>query len=110
MFNWGMGHAQYPDGVEIAWLAGPQMVGKVRLDSGRFDLIDTISPPGLENLCKTPEAMKKLVADLDSSGADDATLRELYLKKVVATHAYNYFNGIYTFVDKDGYFYSALLH
>jgi hypothetical protein len=106
MINWGMGHAQYPDGVEIAWLAGPQMIGKARLDGGRFELIDTISPPGLEDLSKTPEAMKKLVADLDAAGADDAKIRELYLKQIVATRAYNYFNGIYTFVDKDDYFYS----
>jgi hypothetical protein len=77
---WGVGptftlptataHAPKRGGPEIAWFSGPAMVGTVRLDGGRFELLHTFVVPGYENLTVKPERMRQLVADLDGANLD----------------------------------------
>jgi hypothetical protein len=50
LINWATAHAPKPGGPEIAWFSGPAMVGTVRLDGGRFELLHTLAVPGYEHL------------------------------------------------------------
>jgi len=105
LINWATAHAPTRDGPEIAWFSGPAMVGTVRLDGGRFELLHTLVVPGYEHLAVKPERMRQLVADLDAAGADEARLRAIFLQgvKEAGLSVATLFNGAYTILDKDGY-------
>ena len=69
LIHWATAHAPKPSRPEIAWFSGPAMVGTVRLDGSRFELLHTLVVPGYEKLTVKPERMRQLVADLDAAGA-----------------------------------------
>ena len=105
LLNWSNLHMAYPDGIEIMWLASPQMVGKFRIDGEHFELIDTDFPPGVEDLQSTRAITAKLRQDLLEVHDDDVKTRQLWNEAVIATRAYNYNNAFYAISDLDGHFF-----
>ena len=94
-----------PYGIEIMWLASPQMVGKFRIDGEHFELIDIFFPPGVEDLQSTRAITAKLRQDLVAVYDDDIKTRRLWNEAVMATRAYNYNNAFYAISDLDGHFF-----
>lgn len=106
LVNYGLGHVRLPDGKEIAWYSGPSSVGKVRLDGGRFEKLGEYDVPEGEAFQLGPERMEALLADLNAAGDDEAQLLASF--RTVIEGGYNasaLTYGIYSVVDKDGFFY-----
>jgi hypothetical protein len=106
LVNYGLGHVRLPDGKEIAWYSGPSSVGKLRLDGGRFEKLGEYNVPEGKAFHLGHDRLKTLLADLDAAGRDEAALLKSFrpvLKGGFNASALTY--GIYSVVDKNGYFY-----
>ncbi len=106
VLGWTLGHAPTSGGPEIGWFSGAQLIGKVRLDGGRFELIDTFTVPGFEHLADTPALAKQLVEKLDAT-RDETVFVDTLMDAIKRTRAEAWFNGIYSLVDKEGYYFTV---
>jgi hypothetical protein len=101
--NVGYVFKRYPDGSEALLYSGPASVGKVRYDRSRFETIDVLVYPGSEKAYIAPDEMRRGLEAMDAAGADEAkvlsTFNELLKKGQGGS------SGMYTLLDRDGFYY-----
>jgi hypothetical protein len=105
----GTVHRPYPKGEHAVFFSGGNRVGKIRITDGDFSMIDEVSIPGLENDTMSTTQLRQIVKDMESANGDEkkylAPFHE-FLEKT-AQNSVTVSNGIYTFMDKDGYYYAG---
>lgn len=105
------GHAirMHPNGMETIIMSGPGRVVKYRFDQGRLEQINELTVPGHESRYMKHDEIRKLVAELDAAGTNDAAFLKATKRTAELTgiSKENWPNGMYTLMDKDGYYYAG---
>ena len=104
LVNVGYAFRRYPDGTETLIYSGPTSDGKVRTDGGRFDLVSVLVVPGAEAEYIEPEQMTKALAAIDAAGSDEGKM--LIPFKELLVKAGGSAGGMYTLLDRDGFYYA----
>jgi hypothetical protein len=105
LINVGYAFRRYPDGSDALIYSGPTSVGKVRIDGGRFDVVDVLVVPGFEHAYVSPDEMRRSLEAIDAAGSDEQKMLTPFralLKRAGFTPG-----GMYTFLDRDGFYYAS---
>lgn len=106
----GTGHRRYRGYGQAVLACGTGRVQKIRIDGGRFDVIDELVVPGRELNMLTGAEIVDLVAALDAAGTDEGRflplLRAMLSRTCVTAAALD--DGRYGVLDRDGYWYLNL--
>ena len=105
----GTVHRPYPGGEHAVFFSGGNRIGKIRVTGGDFSMVDEVAIPGLEaNTISTTE-LRRIVKQMESAIGDEQEylppLAE-FLEKTAQSSA-TLMNGLYTLMDKDGYYYAG---
>lgn len=100
---------RYPDGSEALIYSGVSSVGKVRIDGGRFEVVDVLVMPGFEQFYLAPDEVRRGLAEMDAAGMDEEKMlkpfRAMIRRAKVDKTTFAY--GAYTVLDRDGFYYAA---
>jgi hypothetical protein len=105
----GTAHRPYPSGEHAIVFAGGNRVGKIRITDGDFSLVDEVFIPGLEDNTMSPEDIRDIVQQMESAQGDE----QRYLSPLSGfleqtdQSSTTIGNGVYTVMDKDGYYYAG---
>jgi hypothetical protein len=105
----GTVHRPYPTGEHAIFFTGGNRAGKIRITDGDFTMIDEVFIPGNENDTISTTEIRNLVKEMESATDDEAKYLAAFgtfLKKTGQSSA-TIPNGIYTFMDKDGYYFAG---
>jgi hypothetical protein len=107
--NPGQAYRKYEDGREAMVMSGPGRVAKYRFDGGRLELVNELKIPGHEKLFLGHDQILELVKALDEAGTDDAKFTAITKAEADRSGVSkdNWPNGMYTLMDKDGYYYAG---
>lgn len=95
----------YPDGTAAMIVSTNCSVAKVRIDGGRFEVVNELVVPGQERTYPAPGEVAALVEAMDAAYLDEPAFLAAFKAYLVAhgvTHANGPF-GLYTVLDLDGY-------
>jgi hypothetical protein len=105
----GTVHRPYLSGEQAIFFTGGNRAGKIRITDGDFTMIDEVFIPGNENDTISTTEIRNVVKEMNSATDDEekylASFRT-FLKKTGQSSA-TIPNGIYTLMDKDGYYYAG---
>lgn len=96
----------------VVLASGADGIRKIDVTGDAFDLISVLAYPGLEALLEqaTPELLASLLAETDAAAGarDEAALLALSPRMAEAGFTREHLaNGVYNFIDKDGFHYAA---
>jgi len=105
----GTVHRPYSGGEHAVFFSGGNRVGKIRITGGDFSMVDEVSIPGLEDNTISATQIRDIVKQMESAKGDEkkylAPVRK-FLEKTAQNSA-TISNGIYTLMDKDGFYYAG---
>jgi hypothetical protein len=105
----GTSHRPYSEGEHAIFFSGGNRIGKIRITGGDFSIVDEVSIPGLEEKTMSTTQIREIVKQMASAKGDEkkylAPFRK-FLQKTAQRSA-TIGNGIYTLMDKDGYYYAG---
>jgi hypothetical protein len=105
----GTVHRPYLSGEQAIFFTGGNRAGKIRITDGDFTMIDEVFIPGNENDAISTTEIRNVVKVMTSATDDEekylASFRT-FLDKTGQSSA-TIPNGIYTLMDKDGYYYAG---
>jgi hypothetical protein len=105
----GTVHRPYPKGEHAVFFSGGNRVGKIRITGGDFSIMDEVSIPGFEDNTISTTRLRRIVKQMESANGDEKEylppLTE-FLEKTSQSSA-TVGNGLYTVMDKDGYYYAG---
>jgi len=105
----GTAHRPYAGDEHAIFFSGGNRVGKIRITGGDFSIVDEVAIPGLEEATISTTQLRAIVKQMESANGDEneylLALRE-FLKKTAQSTA-TVGNGLYTLMDKDGYYYGG---
>jgi hypothetical protein len=105
----GTVHRPYLSGEHAIFFSGGNRVGKIRITDGDFTMIDEVFIPGNEDDTISTTEIRNIVKEMESAKDDDAKYLaafRTFLQKTAQSSA-TIPNGIYTMMDKDGYYYAG---
>jgi hypothetical protein len=105
----GTVHRRYTSGEQAIFFSGGNRVGKIRITGRHFDMVDEVFIPGCEDDTISTTEIRSIVKKMQSANGDEAKYLppfRTFLKKT-AQSAATLSNGIYTVMDKDGYYYAG---
>jgi hypothetical protein len=105
----GTSHRPYPGGESAIFFSGGNRVGKIRITAGGFSMVDEVSIPGLEEKTMSTTQIREIVKQMESAKGDEKKYLppfRKFLEKTAQSSA-TIGNGIYTLMDKDGYYFAG---
>ncbi|HEX6501219.1 MAG TPA: hypothetical protein VF054_19635 [Micromonosporaceae bacterium] len=103
----GAGHRRYQGYGQAVLACGTGRVQKIRIDGGRFDVIDELVVPGREGYLPSAAEIVDLVALVDEAGTDERRflppLCDMLARTRLTGAALD--DGRYGVLDRDGYWY-----
>jgi hypothetical protein len=105
----GTVHRPYLSGEQAIFFTGGNRAGKIRITDGDFTMIDEVFIPGNENDTISTTEIRNVVKEMNSATDDEAKYLasfRTFLEKTGQSSA-TIPNGIYTLMDKDGYYYAG---
>jgi hypothetical protein len=105
----GCVHRPYADGTEAMIVTTNCSVTKLRIDGGRFEVIDELIVPGFEATHPSADEVRALVSSMDAAWLDEDVLLAA-LKDYLVAHGVSVATapfGLYTLVDRDGFVYAG---
>jgi hypothetical protein len=105
----GTVHRPYLSDEQAIFFSGGNRAGKIRITGGDFTMIDEVFIPGNEDDTISTTEIRDIVKEMQSATDDEARYLELFrtfLEKTAQSSA-TIANGIYTMMDKDGYYYAG---
>ena len=105
----GTAHRPYLSGEQAIFFSGGNRAGKIRITGGDFTMIDEVFIPGSEDDTISTTEIRDIVKEMQSSTNDEAKYLasfRTFLEKTAQSSA-TIGNGIYTVMDKDGYYYAG---
>jgi len=105
----GTVHRPYPGGEHAVFFSGGNRVGKIRITGGDFSIMDEVSIPGFEDNTISTTQLRRIVKQMESANGDEneylPPLTEFIEKTAQGTATVG--NGLYTVMDKDGFYYAG---
>ena len=105
----GTSHRPYPGGESAIFFSGANRVGKIRITGADFSVVDEVAIPGLEDNTMSATQIRDIVKQMESAKGDEkkylAPVRKFLEKTAQNSTTLAY--GIYTLMDKDGYYYAG---
>jgi hypothetical protein len=105
----GVVHRPYAGGEHALFFAGGNRIGKIRITGGDFSMVDEVAIPGLEDATISTTQLRQIVKQMESANGDEEKylppFREFLKKTAQSTTTLS--NGVYTLIDKDGYYYAG---
>jgi hypothetical protein len=105
----GTAHRLYSGGEHAVFFSGGNRVGKIRITGGDFSIVDEVSIPGLEDNTISTTELRRIVKQMEFANGDEheylLPLREFLKETAQGTATVG--NGLYTLMDKDGYYYGG---
>ena len=105
----GTAHRPYLSGEQAIFFSGGNRAGKIRITGGDFTMIDEVFIPGNEDDTISTTEIRNIVKEMQSAKGDEAKYLasfRTFLEKT-AQSSTTIGNGIYTVMDKDGYYYAG---
>ena len=105
----GTAHRPYPSGEQALVISGGNRVGKIRITDGDFSLVHEVPIPGLEDKTMSPEEIRGIVKRMEAAQGDEEKYLSSYGEYLERTDqsSETIGNGIYTVMDKDGFYYAG---
>lgn len=107
--NIGFMHMPYKDGSQAIIFSGASHISKIRIDDGRFELVDQLLIPEFKGLFASSDEVKQLVKNLNENIMDESKWTKIlseYLSNKKQTQK-EFLYGVYTFLDKDGNYWAV---
>jgi hypothetical protein len=105
----GTVHRPYGGGEHAIFFSGGNRFGKIRITAGDFSMIDEVAIPGLEDDTISTTQLRQITKQMESANGDEKQYLPPfrgYLEKT-AQNSTTISNGIYTVMDKDGFYYAG---
>jgi hypothetical protein len=105
----GTVHRPYGGGEHAIFFSGGNRFGKIRITGGDFSMIDEVAIPGLEDDTISTTQLRQIAKQMESANGDEKQYLppfRRYLEKT-SQNSTTISNGIYTVMDKDGFYYAG---
>lgn len=105
----GTVHRPYGGNEHAIFFSGGNRVGKIRITGSDFSMVDEVPIPGLEDNTMSTTQIREIVKQMESAKGDEIKYLPPFRKflEKTAQRSATLGNGVYTLMDKDGYYYAG---